>query len=376
MDWLSKAKVYQDEWVSLRRGFHRHPELGNQEYHTKKKIITYLQQLSIETQEILDTGVLGILRCGQPGKTVLLRSDMDALPIQEENTFSYVSEVDGIMHACGHDFHMTCVLGAAKLLSAHREELCGTFLFLFQPDEEGDGGARRMIDAGVLDGVDAVFGCHCDPSLPAGSIGIKYGSFYAASTVFEINVEGVSCHGAEPKKGKDALLASAAFVLQSKTLEDENTIVHTGILKAGRANNVVADHAYLKGMMRTKGLFLRDQKIQQLQRCIKAIETDTGTIFHAHIQKGYPGVTNHDAETDYVKKKAVALLGNEKVIVFTEGTMTTEDFGYYLLAKPGCFYHLGVGSQMPLHHPCFCPDEEALSIGIALHAQILSGYTM
>ncbi|MCD8116263.1 MAG: amidohydrolase [Oscillospiraceae bacterium] len=213
-DFISMAEAIAPWLTELRGCFHRHPELGDQEYATAEVIETALSQLDIHHERLLDTAVTGLISGSRPGRTAAFRADMDALPIQEQTGAAFASTVPGCMHACGHDFHMTAALGAAALLSQCREQLPGSVKLFFQPAEEGAGGARRMIAAGCLERphVDAVFGCHVSPDLSAGTIGIRYGKFYAASNPFTIRFLGRSAHGAEPEKGADAIAAAAATV--------------------------------------------------------------------------------------------------------------------------------------------------------------------
>ena len=199
-DYLTQADAIAGELAELRHAFHRCPELGNREHRTAARIEAYLRGLGIPTARLLDTAVVGTLAGGLPGKTVALRADMDALPLTEATGADFASENPGCMHACGHDVHMTAALGAARLLAARRESLRGTVVFLFQPDEEGRGGAERMIAAGALEGVDAVFGAHVSPELPLGQVGVRCGKFYAAPDTFRVVVHGVSAHGATREK--------------------------------------------------------------------------------------------------------------------------------------------------------------------------------
>ena len=202
---LKEANALLPYLAEIRRDFHRHPELGDHEIRTSQRIRQELEAMGLEVSNPMGTAVVGLLRGSAPGKTAALRADMDALPITEQTGLPFASENDGVMHACGHDFHITAALGAAKLLAAHRGELSGNVKFLFQPNEEGTGGAERMVKAGCMESphVDAVFGGHVDPNLPAGAVGIRYGCAYAASNPFHITLTGASTHGAQPDAGRD-----------------------------------------------------------------------------------------------------------------------------------------------------------------------------
>nr|MCR5826543.1 amidohydrolase [Oscillospiraceae bacterium] len=238
-DYLKEIQQFAAELTALRRAFHFHPELGNREYETAARIERWLHDCGIPTRRLLDTAVVGRLRGGREGRTVALRADMDALPLQEATGAAFASEVPGVMHACGHDVHMAAALGAARLLAAQQETLPGEVLFFFQPDEEGNGGAQRMIDAGVLEGVDAVFGCHVAPDLPLGTVAVRYGKFYAASDTFRVTLTGKSAHGAQRELGVDALAAAAELVTALLSLPSafphERSVVSVGTLHAGTA---------------------------------------------------------------------------------------------------------------------------------------------
>ncbi len=378
MDWNTEAAQLQEDLIKIRRHLHAHPELGNEEFQTTVYLEKKLHALGIETHRVTETGCVGILHGALPGKTVALRSDIDALPIPEETGYDFASKNEGVMHACGHDFHMTCLLGAAALLARHKEELHGNVVFLLEPNEECDGGAERMIQAGAIDNVDAVFGCHVNPDLPVGTVGVKYGSFYAAASTYDITIHGKSCHGAEPENGIDAMYTAALIVAKikgfTKEYDGKRAVVSTGVFNSGYANNIVADEAFFKGMIRTEGFELRDKIMKDVRRTVYEACVLTGASADADIKYAYSGVTNHNNETKHVQDCAAELFGKENVIVLEKGTMTTEDFGYFIMDKPGSFYHLGVGSPYGLHSSGFAPDEKALVNGAALHAKVLFDY--
>ena len=256
-DYLAAANAIAGELAALRAEFHRRPELGNREFATAARVEAALNGWGIPTRRLLDTAVVGRLDGARPGRVAALRSDMDALLLEEATGADFVSQNPGVMHACGHDVHMAAALGAARVLAARREEMAGSVVFLFQPDEEGRGGARRMIGAGALEGVDAIFGAHVSPDLPAGSVGVRYGKFYAASDTFRVTVLGKSAHGATREKGIDALGAAAALaerlIALPAELPGERAVLSVGTLHAGIAGNILADRAELTGIIRTLG---------------------------------------------------------------------------------------------------------------------------
>ena len=280
IDFLAEAARLSPELQALRQALHRRPELGNREFETAARIEAELHAAGLETKRLLDTAVVGRLRLNGAGPTVALRADMDALPLTEETGAPFASEIPGAMHACGHDVHMAAALGAAKLLAKHRADLNGEVVFLFQPDEEGDGGAQRMIAAGALDGVDAVFGGHVSPELPAGEVGVRYGKFYAASNTFRVEVLGKSAHGAEREKGVDALAAAAALVdallRLPERLAGERGVVSVGTLNAGTAGNIVAARAELSGIIRTLGPEARARMLELFRKAVEETAARSG----------------------------------------------------------------------------------------------------
>ena len=279
-DWLAEAKTIENELIELRRTIHRHPEGGNEEFVTVELLMKELEKCGVETKRLPGTAAIGILRGKYPGPTVALRTDMDALPMQEDTGLPFASEVKGYMHACGHDVHMSALTGAAKLLSAHRDEMHGNVVFLLQPAEENAGGAEKMIEAGALEGVDAVFGAHVNPDLKAGTIGIRYGHFYAVSTRYNVTVHGKGCHGAEPENGIDPLYAACLMCSRLKGLTGVHNglrdVVSVGMLRAGKARNIIPDEAYFMGILRTKGFTNRDMMTQKIIDTIMQVEEETG----------------------------------------------------------------------------------------------------
>ena len=377
-DYLSEAAELESELFSLREAFHRMPELGNHEFKTAERIERTLRALGLRPRRVLETGVAATLHGSLPGPTIALRADMDALPVQETTGAPFASENPGVMHACGHDVHITSVLGAAMLLSRHRHELRGSVRFLFQPDEEGEGGAERMIAAGCMKGVRAVFGGHVTPDLPAGTVGVRYGKFYAASDTFQIRLFGRAAHGAEREKGVDALEAGAILVQElirlPERLTGERSVVSVGTFRSGTARNVVADEAEITGIMRTLGDEARLTMRSLMRDACRGVANQTDVSVEIQLQKSYSGVINHDAETDHVRRVAGKLFGRKNVVVLDLPTMKTDDFGYFLLHHPGVYYHFGAGCDKPLHSPDFLPEAHTALTGAALHAAVLHSY--
>ena len=371
---LEETDRYSVEIRELRRTIHRHPEPGNGEYRTSGIVEDWLTDHGIKVKRVCGTGIIGTLEGAREGRTVALRADMDALPVSEETGCGFASEVTGMMHACGHDVHTAALLGAAAILADHRDELKGRVVFLFQPDEEGRGGAQRMINAGCLEGVDAALGAHVSPDLPEGSIGIRYGKFYAASDMFTVRVTGKSSHGAVREEGIDALAAAALMVTELISLPQKVTpdrsVLTVGRLNAGAAGNIVPGFAEFEGIIRTLGpdsRLMMEEAFRETVRRISDLSRIQTEIIYIH---SYPGIVNDDLMTEFAGRSASSLLGEERVYVIEEPVMTTEDFGYYLMKVPGTFWHIGAGSDEPLHSPAFLPTEQTVCDLAALHVRM------
>jgi len=377
-DVLLRVEGIADELRRVRESIHRCPEVGNQEFRTAEKIEAFLHDCGIKTTRLTETGVLAELRGELPGKTVCFRADMDALPLTEKTGAAFASENDGIMHACGHDVHMAALLGAAKLLSLEKDTLHGTVRFIFQPDEEQDGGAERMVQGGCMEGADAVFGAHVVPDIPLGRIGIRYGKFYAAADKPDFVIHGQSCHGATPALGIDALHAAAMLACKLKQLPelypDDCFACSIGTLHAGEVRNIIAGEARMSGILRTLGPDTRRRIKAAILTAVKETEIATGVTIDTVITEGYPGVVNEDAMTALAEKTAIALFGPENVVRIDQPCMTTEDFGAYLDKAPGSYYHLGAGCSLPLHNTAFLPDERSVLYGAAMHTALAEAF--
>ena len=377
MDYLARAKQLEGRFSEIRKDLHRHPELGNREFYTSDRIANIMKDLGYDVRRILDTAVVATLHCSDSGKKVALRADMDALPVTEETGCGFESENPGVMHACGHDIHMTSAIGAAMLLTENREEIDGDVVFLFQPNEEISGGALRMIEQGALDGVGAVFGGHVSPDLPVGKVGVKYGKFYAASSVFKVRVFGRSCHGATPEKGVNALMVAAETALKLSTIKPasgERCVISTCMLNSGNVCNVIPGEAYIEGMIRTFGKDNKREVEQKLRDTVNEICTKYGATAETEIIGTYDGIVNTDNETAIMEKSARQVLGDEDVVVLEEPTLVTEDFGFFTEACSGSFCHVGAGCTESLHSSHFIPDIGAAVTAAAVYASTLDNY--
>jgi len=364
--------------VERRRDFHQHPELGFQEFRTSGIVAQWLTELGLDVRTgVAQTGVVATLRGAKPGRTVALRADIDALPIQDIKSCEYKSKVEGRMHACGHDAHTTMVLGAATVLSELREELAGNIVFLFQPAEEGPGGAEPMIAEGALDGVDFILGQHMMPSYPAGTMGVTYGAAMAAPDEFRLRIIGKGGHGAYPHLTVDAVQVTAQVITALQALVSRSVdplqpaVLSIGTIQGGYGFNVIADVVEMTGTVRTFDAVLRDELPKRMEALIKGITEGYGAAYELDYQFRYPPLINHKEAVDLMKRVGSEVLGPEKVLD-APPSMGGEDFAYYLQKVPGCFYWLGSEKQDPehadanLHHPGFDIDEEALFYGVQL----------
>ena len=376
IDFLQEARSMQDWIIAQRRWLHRHPEHGYKEFQTSEYICQVLKDLGMEPRRMAETAVVADLVGGKPGPVIGLRADMDALPVQEQTGLPFASENPGMMHACGHDLHMAAVLGAAKILAAHREELPGTVRFLFQPDEEFLGGAERMIAEGCLEGVSQVYGAHVRQELPLGSVGICPGPYYAANNPYKITLRGKGSHGAEPHNGTDVIVAGAAVVQALQTIVSrrmaptEPAVVTVGSFHAGSQNNIIPNEAVLEGMMRSFGEDSRKRLTDHFRSVVEGVAAVMGVEAEIEIRWAHPGVVNHKAQAELVRKAVEKVLGPEYAVE-DHASMVSEDFGCFIQDLPGCFYHIGVGGPAGLHSAHFNPEEWPLSNAAAVHAQVV-----
>ena len=378
MNFLHEAELIGERLSEIRRKFHKIPEIGNKEFKTADLIEKYLDETGIKHRRILDTGIIARIDGKSAGKNSAIRADIDALPVNENTGVDFSSQHKGMMHACGHDVHITGALGAAMLLKKHESELHGSVTFLFQPNEEGEGGAKRMIDAGCLEGIDAVFGAHVDPALPAGHIGVKYGNFYAASAMFKLAVIGRSAHGAQRDKGIDAIEAGAKIIPEILKIPNDRKkypgggVVSVGTFHAGTAGNILAGRAELTGIIRTYGTDKRSEMCRELEKISRETAHETGAECEFDIQESCPGIVNdNDRITSLVENTAREILPSENVHIINDPLFISEDFGYFIMNKTGNFYHIGAGCEFPLHSDRFLPVPEAITTAAALHAAVV-----
>jgi len=375
-----------DRAIAIRREIHRFPELGFEEHRTSALVERELDELGIEHRRVAGTGVVGIIRGGLPGKTAALRADMDALPIDEDSGESCASEVPGKMHACGHDAHTAMLLGAARELSNRRTTLHGNVVLLFQPAEEGPGGAEPMIAAGALDEprVDAITMLHVDPRLPTGKIGITPGPVNAAADELHLTIHGSGGHGGYPHLAVDAIPAAAATVLALQNIAARETdpfaslVITIGTIAGGYRNNVIADRVQMTGTIRTYDPAIRNGIEARIRRIVDGVAAAYACTAEINVVYGYPPVVNNvalaHAFTAYVRER------NGTPVEQLPPTMGAEDFAYFAERVPGVVARLGIynealGSVHSGHSPQFRLDEGAIPTGIATLVAFAEGVT-
>ncbi|HET9393062.1 MAG TPA: amidohydrolase [Candidatus Rubrimentiphilum sp.] len=366
------------EVVATRRDLHMHPELGFQEERTAGIVAERLRALGFDVHTgIAGTGVVGVMRGTKPGRTIMLRADMDALPILEENTQSYRSKNDGVMHACGHDGHVAILLGAAELIAAGRSELPGTVCLVFQPAEEGHGGAQAMVKEGLIErfSIERAYGLHLSSKHATGTLGFRSGPFYASSDSIEIEVLGRGGHGAAPHDTIDPILTAAGFVTSLQQIVSRNidplepAVVTIGSIHGGTIHNVIPRTVRMLGTVRAFSEDVRDAMPGRIERILKASCDAAGASYEYEYLRRYPVTVNDPDQTKYAEALAKRVFGDERVIV-AEKLMGAEDFSFFAQRVPASFYMLGASggkqSSNPHHSSTFDIDDAALPTGVAM----------
>lgn len=369
------------EWIrDIRRTIHQWPELAFKEEKTAEFIAQTLRKLGIRHRTgIAGTGVVGRLFVGKDAPTIALRADMDALPVTENTGLSFSSQNPGVMHACGHDGHIAMVLGAAVILKERSPG--GNVVFIFQPAEEGEGGALPMIEAGVLEGVDMIFSGHIERHHQVGQIGVKWGVHTAYTDAFEIKITGRGGHAARPHETVDAVLIASRLVLHLQEIISREidpvqpAVLSVGYIKAGSVFNVIADKAHLKGTIRTTDEDVRTQIIEKIRKLSSSFSIYYDAEIAVNIKPGYPPIVNEGDASLYAIQVAEKLLGKDKVLSIQYPSLGGEDFAYYQKVVPGCFVRFGGGrdgqEKISSHSPVFDFDEEVLRIGAAYFSEVV-----
>ena len=376
-----EIKNIKDEIYAIRRHFHRYPELSFKEFNTAETISQHLDKFGIVHKKgVGKTGIVGEINFG-PGPAIALRADMDALPIQEENNLDYKSLNDGVMHACGHDGHMAILLGAANALSKNSKLKKGTVRFIFQPAEEGLGGAKYMIEDGCLDKVDEIYGLHLWNYQLYGEVGIKDGPVMASADLFDIEVSGKGGHGATPQGTVDAIVVASNLVTMLQTIVSRNTnplestVLSIGKIKGGHNFNIISDKVHMSGTTRAYTEENRTLIKQRMKEVIEGVSKSFGADIKLNYKDGYPPTVNHSSQVEKVLEAASSVVASGAKNPYL--SMGGEDFSYYLQNKPGCFFFVGSAPNeneilsTPHHCSHFNIDERALLVGASVYLNLI-----
>ncbi len=389
IDFMTEAEALREELIARRRDFHKHPELGFEEVRTAGIVAQELTRLGLEVQTgVGKTGVVGLLEGGREGPTVLVRADMDALPIQEENGFDFSSVNPGKMHACGHDGHTAIALGVVKLLSGHRDAIAGRIKFVFQPAEEIVGGAKAMVADGVLDNPrpDVTLGLHLWNRSPLGWVGVGDGPVMAGASIFKLVVKGKGGHGASPHLAVDPVVCAAQLITAFQTIVSRNldplgnAVVSVTKLQAGTATNIIPEEVELQGTIRTYKSEILDLVKRRMQELSNSIAQGMECSASLSITDGTRPVRNNPEVAERVRN-ALGQIVSPEGFDQTERTMGAEDVGFFMDDIPGMYFF--VGAEVPNreeyyghHHPRFDFDENALPLSVALMSAAVAEYVL
>jgi hippurate hydrolase len=384
------ANQYAAEFIEVRHHLHAHPELSYQEFETSKFVQNHLRELGVPFEIKATTGVVGLIKGNNPGKRIIaLRADMDALPINEENDVAYKSKNEGVMHACGHDVHTTCLLGAAKILNELKNEWEGTVKLIFQPGEEKNpGGASLLIGEGVLENPEpsSIFGLHVHPGLAVGKMSFRPGKVMASADELYITIKGKGGHAAAPHSCIDPIVIASHLIISLQQIVSRNnnphnpTVLSITSFQGGSTTNVIPNEVKLKGTFRAMDEEWRFKAHDLITKMSTDLVHSMGGEIDLLIDVGYPSVYNNEALNELARKKAEEFIGSKNV-EDTEPRMGAEDFGYYSQEIPGCFFRLGVmnikkGITSGVHTPTFNIDESAIETGMGIMAWLGSSIEM
>jgi amidohydrolase len=382
-----KINEMKDWLVDIRRTIHRYPELGFEEVETSKLVSEWLQKFGLEVKRgMAKTGVVGLLKGRKPGRTVAIRADMDALAMDEANRVPYASQIKGKMHACGHDAHVTILLGVAKFFSSVPDKVKGNIKWIFQPAEEGGGGGRIMVEEGVLENpkVDAIFGAHVFPLLPVGKVGIYEREGLAAADRFTIKIIGKGGHAASPHVSKDPILAAGHLITQIHSIVSRNVnplesgVITIGKVSAGTASNIIPDEVELIGTVRSLNPQVREELKSRIEQVTQGIARSFSMDYRFDFEYGYPVLINNSEMSKLVGLACSKGIGKENVEV-VKPSMGGEDFAYYLEKVPGSYFRLGCRNEEkglihPYHSSLFDIDEDVLPFGVEMFIRIIDQY--
>ena len=383
-DVLAAADAQLGEAVALRRTLHRHPELGLANPRTQEVVLDALDGLDLRTTTgTLTTSVVAVLDGGRPGPTLVLRADMDGLPLHEDTGLDFASTIDDTMHACGHDAHVAMLVGAARILHERRSELAGRIAFAFQPGEEGHHGARVMLEEGLLDGDDApaaAFAIHITPTIPSGWLATKPGSFMASADVLRITVKGRGGHASMPHQALDPIpvaceIVGAIQAMVTRTVDAfDPAVVTIARIEAGTTNNIIPESAQLTGTIRTVSERTRTLVLDGLRRLASGIAGAHGADAEVEVDEGYPVTVNDDGFAAFAEDVARTVVGDDHTVHMPNPVMGAEDFSYWLQRIPGAMAFLGAspgpGPVAPNHSNRMVLDEGAMAAGIAMHTSV------
>jgi amidohydrolase len=387
-NFLKKRIEGMRDWlIEIRRTIHRHPELGFEEVETSQLVSKCLRRFGLDVEEGRGkTGVVGLLKGKGPKRTVAIRADMDALPLDEANQVPYASEIKGKMHACGHDAHVAILLGVAKFFSSIKEKVKGNIKWVFQPAEEGLGGGKVMVEEGVLENpkVDAIFGAHVFPFLPIGKVGIYEREGLAAVDRFAIKIIGKGGHGAYPQLSKDPILAAGHLITQIHSIVSRNihpldsAVVTIGKVNGGTAFNIIPDEIELLGTVRSLNPQVRETLRSRMEQVIQGVVCSFRMDYRFDFEYGVPVLVNDSEMSKLVASACSKGIGEENVEVL-KPSMGGEDFAYYLERCPGSFFRLGIRNEKkgivhPYHSSLFDIDEEVLPFGVEMFVRIIDQY--
>lgn len=378
----------EEELINLRRDFHMYPELGYQEFRTSKIVYDYLKDLGLEVKNVAKTGVIGLLKGEQPGKTIILRADMDALPQKEEVNIPYKSVNEGVMHACGHDGHTSMLLIAAKILSKHKKDIAGNIKFVFQPNEE-EAGALDMINEGILEDpkVDAAFAIHLWTPLKSGEVGLAEGPVMAALEEFELEIYGRAGHTGSPHTAIDPILPATNIIqsIQSIQTREINPLwpiaIMIGSINGGSGRNIIADKVLIGGTIR---FLFKDEVaekkdlLERFERVVKGICEASNVTYKLRYIPSNPSLLNDGKLISYVRNASVETFGVDNNFIECRN-MAGEDFAEFSQRVPSVFYFIGNGNEekestYPHHHPLFKLDEDTLKYGVEMHVRTALDY--
>jgi len=382
VNFLDMAKNIENELIEIRRDLHENPELGFDLFRTSQKVKDFLSVEGIEFYEVAGTGICAIIK-GKGERTIALRADMDALPLEDKKICSYSSKIEGKMHACGHDAHATILLGTAKILNSMKDELSGNVKLFFEPAEETTGGAPLMIKAGVLQNpnVDAVIGLHVEEWLEAGTVGLKRDVAYAASNPFTIKIIGKGGHGASPHVTIDPIVIASNVIVCLQNIVSREipptdpAVITIGSIHGGTAQNIIPEEVIISGIIRTMKSEHREYIKTRLVQIVEGIVNSMRGKCEINIEESYPCLYNNDELAEMFEKKASEVIGEENVYKLDQPTMGVESFAYFSMERPALFYFLGSGNVEkgivnPAHGSLFDIDESCLKVGVAMQCKL------